>query len=501
MTVEGILHLDGGDVLATGDDDVLAAVADFHVAIGVPHGQIAGMEPAAIESLGRGAGVLQVALHHQIAAHHDLAEGLAVLGHRLQGVRVGHHQAVEQQLAHTLTGLQAGTLLGRRRIPLVLPGTDHAGAVGFGQAVDVGDAEIQRLHGLDHRRGRRRAGGHRLDRAGLQRLQLVTGIGQHVQHDGRAAEMIDAMLGQRRVDGLGAHVTQRHAGADRRGQRPGETPAVAVEHRQGPQVHRETAHLPADHVGQRVQVRATVVVDHALGIAGGAGGVVQGDGLPLVLRQAPGRLGIAFGEQLLVFQLADQLALGIGRIVDADQQRRLGHVAGGAQRQLAELLVHQQHAGLAVLQDETDGFGIQTGVDGIEHRAAHGHAKVRLEHRRAVGRQNRHGIAQTDAPRRQRRTQPATARIGLPPGLSQRPVDQSQTFRIDGAGALEKGQRAERLKVRGHRRHAEFIGVVGGHHGLSDAVSAQRATLAKACRSGCTTLVAGVTLQSRTASG
>src|ERR1700748_2903665 len=44
---ERLLDLDAGDVLAAGDDDVLAAVAQLDVAGGMPDGQVPGMEPAA----------------------------------------------------------------------------------------------------------------------------------------------------------------------------------------------------------------------------------------------------------------------------------------------------------------------------------------------------------------------------------------------------------------------------------------------------------------------
>src|SRR5690606_4198687 len=64
VPVEHALDLDGGDVLATGDDDVLEAVLDLHVTVLVPHTQVAGMEPAALEGFGGGGRVLQVALHH-----------------------------------------------------------------------------------------------------------------------------------------------------------------------------------------------------------------------------------------------------------------------------------------------------------------------------------------------------------------------------------------------------------------------------------------------------
>ena len=48
-----LLDLDAGDVLSAGDDDVLAAVAQLDVAVGMPHGQVPGMEPAAVERLCR----------------------------------------------------------------------------------------------------------------------------------------------------------------------------------------------------------------------------------------------------------------------------------------------------------------------------------------------------------------------------------------------------------------------------------------------------------------
>src|SRR5690606_23518027 len=82
VPVEHALDLDGGDVFATGDDDVLEAVLDLHVTVLVPHTQVAGMEPAALEGFGGGGRVLQIALHNGVATHEDLAAGLAVLRHR-----------------------------------------------------------------------------------------------------------------------------------------------------------------------------------------------------------------------------------------------------------------------------------------------------------------------------------------------------------------------------------------------------------------------------------
>jgi len=72
-------------------------------------------------------------------------------------------------------------------------------------------------------------------------------------------------------------------------------------------VDRVLRHAPADDVGGGVELRAAVVINHALGVARGAAGVVEGDRVPLVGGQLPGKLRVAFGEQALVAQAAKAL--------------------------------------------------------------------------------------------------------------------------------------------------------------------------------------------------
>ena len=49
MLVERVLDLDRRDVLAARDDDVLGAVLELDVAVGMHHAEVAGVEPAARE--------------------------------------------------------------------------------------------------------------------------------------------------------------------------------------------------------------------------------------------------------------------------------------------------------------------------------------------------------------------------------------------------------------------------------------------------------------------
>src|SRR5215467_3114156 len=68
-----LLDLDARDVLAAGDDDVLAPVTQLDVAVGMPHGEVAGVEPAPGECLARGGLVVVVAAHDVVPPHYYLA--------------------------------------------------------------------------------------------------------------------------------------------------------------------------------------------------------------------------------------------------------------------------------------------------------------------------------------------------------------------------------------------------------------------------------------------
>ena len=184
------------------------------------------------------------------------------------------------------------------------------------------DVEAGRLHRRQHRLRRRRRGGGELDHDMRQRLLLLRRrVEQRRHHDRRAAQMRHLVIGDGVEDRRGAHRAQAdmRAGDDR--QRPGEAPAVAVKHRQRPQIDRMLAHAAGDDVAEREQIGAAMMIDHALRIAGGAGGVVERDRVPFVVRHQPGEIRIAFAQKLFVFEAADPLAgAGEFRIVVIDDQ-------------------------------------------------------------------------------------------------------------------------------------------------------------------------------------
>ena len=414
------------------------------------HPEIAGAEPAALEGGLRRGRVLQVAAHHHVAAEHHLAEARAVGGQRLHRLGIAHVEPFQHGVAHALAGLLPRTLVRRQRVPFLVPRIDHRRAVGLGQTIEVRDVEAGLAHGGEHRLGRRRGGGEEVDPAGEGTFLCVGSVEQRRHHDRRPRQVGDAVLGERRVHRGRPHLPQADMGAGDDRERPGEAPAVAVEHRQGPEIDRVLRQPGGDDVAEREQSRAAVVVDHALRIAGGAGGVVERDRVPLVRRHRPSVVGIAAGEECLVVNLAQGRALaGEFRIVVIDDERRDARLVERLAADLREFAVDDEHLGLAVVEAEGQSRRVEPGVEGVEHRSRHRHAVVALDHRRRVGQQHRHGVAAADAARRQGRTETAAAGIEFGIGPAQGPVDHRDPVREGSGGAVEIGQRRERLEVRG----------------------------------------------------
>ncbi len=91
--------------------------------------------------------------------------GGAVARHRGEGARIGDHQALKHGVGDALARFPLGALGIGECVPCLVPGADGDGAVGFGQAIDMGDVEAEPLHAFDDGGGRRGAGGHHADPA------------------------------------------------------------------------------------------------------------------------------------------------------------------------------------------------------------------------------------------------------------------------------------------------------------------------------------------------
>jgi hypothetical protein len=129
--------------------------------------------------------------------------------------------------------------------------------------------------------------------------------------------MGDGVLHDELEDSLGLDRAQADVRARHRGHRPREAPAVAMEHRQRPQVNRVRRHRPRHHVAAGFQESAAMVVDDPLRPPRRARGVVERNRVGLRLRQRPLEIGFPGLQEFFVFHLAEALAgAAVLRVVD-----------------------------------------------------------------------------------------------------------------------------------------------------------------------------------------
>ena len=314
----------------------------------------------------------------------------------------------------------------------------------------MGDFEPGFAHRRQHCGRRRRCGGEKAHEVGQRSLLFRTGVEQHRHDDRRAAQMRDAVLGDEIVHRLGAHLAQADVDAGLDADRPRKTPAVAMEHRQRPQIDRVAAHVGGDDVADREEVGAAVVVDDALGVAGGARGVVERNGVPLVARPDPFVVRVALGDERLVVERAKPRAVAVvfGIVVVDDHRLGLAELQR-RRRHGRELAVDEQSLGLAVIKHEGDRRRVEAGVEGVEHCAAHWRAVMALEHRRRVGEHDGDRVAALETALGQRRAEPARTGVEFPIIAPERAVDDRQSVGEDVSGALEQRQRRQRLEIGG----------------------------------------------------
>ena len=274
--------------------------------------------------------------------------------------------------------------------------------------------------------------------------------GKQGQYGGCAAQVGHAVLDDQRKDHRRVDRAQAHVRPAHRRDRPRETPAVAVEQRQRPQIDGLGRQWPDTDVAHRFEESSPMVVDHAFGAPGGTGGVVQRDRVGLAARQRPCERRVAVGNESLVLHCSEPPTRpGIERVVDVDhvdlalelRQRRPHHASVHA--------VSDHHLGRAVLEDIGDRVGIEPRVDRIEHGAEDRHAVVRIKHRRDIRQHHSDDVAALYAEPGQRRSQPARALVVLRISDPQAAVDHGHPIRVDLRRARQERDRGQWRMVGG----------------------------------------------------
>ena len=333
-------------------------------------------------------------------------------------------------------------------------GSDRRRAVGLGQPVGVGELETDPRHALDHRRRGRSTCHHAAHPLRETLAQRGFRVDQQVVHDWGGAVVIHSMRAHGIENCAALHLAQTHLRAGQHRDRPREAPAVAVEQRQRPQVGRKLRHAPGGGVAHRVEIGPAVVRDHALGIAGGAGGIGHGDGIPFVPRTLEPLQRLVPCEQRLVLVGAQRLpaprVLAVAHVDDDGCASML--IAQDPQRRPddgRELAVGDQHRGLAVLHLPGKERCVQARIERVEHGIQRRHRVVRLDHLRSIGQHgaDRGATRHPEGPQRRRQSRRAFARVA--PAVA--------------APAMNhRGQIAEHLGAALHEAHRRERHVVGG---------------------------------------
>ena len=211
------------------------------------------------------------------------------------------------------------------------------------------------------------------------------------------------------------------------------------------------------------KVRAAMMIDDALWVAGGAGGVVQRDRIPFIGRRLPRVFGIAFGEECLVADVAERFPIRVVRIIDVDDQWAFVQECQRLFDRGGELAIGDERTRAAVAQHEGDGVGVKARVERVQHGAAHRHPEMRLVCRGDVGGHDGDRVVLADATPRQRRCETAAACVGLSPCESLHAVNDGRMIGMHVGGALEECQRRQWRVVGLVAVEARQIGAVAGH--------------------------------------
>ena len=242
---------------------------------------------------------------------------------------------------------------------------------------------------------------------------------------------------------LRIHPAQEHVHAGQGSNGPGIAPAIAMKHRQRPQIHRVIAHAPGHLVAQSIQVSTAVMVDHPFRVARSAGGIVKGYGLPLIAGPVPVEVRVAFSQEDLVIKIADCFAFAILGVVNVDDQNGPFDQRQRLADHRVKLAVGDQYPGFAMIEHERNGFCIQAHVQGIEHSADHGHAEVRFKHCRDIGQHHGDGVPGADPPAVERRSKSATSLISLLPVTANSTVYDGRVIRVDGGRTFDEAERCQ----------------------------------------------------------
>ena len=211
----------------------LEPIANLDISVGMHDSRVAGMKPSVDDRFVRFDGIVEIALHHDVPANADFAEGLPVVGNLLTG-RVGHSDFTRADQLYALAGLD-GRALGERKLPMLGEFlTDENERRSLGQAIDMRDVPTKTaLDELDGGGGGRRARCQEPDdpTRGAP-SHCIWRVGDADQHGRRGAKGADRLVFDQFEDHRWIDLAKTDMRRAARRDGPHECPSVGVKYRQ-----------------------------------------------------------------------------------------------------------------------------------------------------------------------------------------------------------------------------------------------------------------------------
>ena len=149
--------------------------------------------------------------------------------------------------------------------------------VELGGTIDMSDIGADLFHSLNNGRGRRGSRRHDLQRPAKLDISCPRVTDHHEQHIRRGTHMGNIFTLNQLENFFGTTVAHTDMGRPDGGDRPGKTPAVAMKHRQGPQINGVRLKRRFDDLSHGMQIDGAVAVHRSLRSACGTGSIVDRD--------------------------------------------------------------------------------------------------------------------------------------------------------------------------------------------------------------------------------
>ncbi|MNS14555.1 hypothetical protein D3C72_461760 [compost metagenome] len=131
-----------------------------------------------------------------------------------------------------------------------MPGANGHRAVDLGQPINVSHLDAHFLHRTDDLGRWCGACKHGVDRMIEGDFGRVGQVDQPIEDNRRTTQMADPMLVNQRENFVWVDAAQEHVSPGQRSDCPRIAPAIAMEHRQCPEVHRVVPHGPGHLIAQ-----------------------------------------------------------------------------------------------------------------------------------------------------------------------------------------------------------------------------------------------------------